>query len=86
MPLTTMNSILPSDTSRGVDFWMRDGAKPVRVIAAAEAPANGTVPMDVAHIFIKHRKSIEQVASAKYDRGDLQGDGTILLMRNEFSD
>lgn len=65
-----------------VRFAMKDGAKTVIVLVANPALDDiDMAPPDGCHlhIFKQYRKSFEQIASAKYDRGHVEQDGSVCI-------
>ena len=68
---------------RTVRSTMKDGSKPVDVLVSHPALENiDTVPIEQEDYFATfkiYRKSFEQIASRKYDRGYVETDGTICI-------
>lgn len=72
-----------------VRFSMKDGARTVEILVSSTALENvGTWSTDDdAHMsaFKQHRKGFEQIASAKYDRGHVEIDGTVCIRTRDLS-
>ena len=68
---------------RAVRFTMKDGTRPVEVFVSHPALENiDVVPIeheDYIGTFKLYRKSFEQIASRKYDRGHVEADGTVCI-------
>ena len=86
MPLTRADNP-PEAETLCVYFWMRDGeAKPVRCCVTSEAlryiglVASGSITNEEANeqLFIICQNLIEQAASLKYDRGNIDADGVLI--------
>ena len=75
------------ETIRGVKFAMRDGGSLVPILVAHAAlqviewspPGSG----DYLARFEKHRDRLEQIASRKHQRGLLEEDGSIIVLKND---
>ena len=75
------------ETIRGVKFAMRDGGVTVSILVAHAAlqviewspPGSG----DYLARFDKHRNWLEQIAGKKHLRGQIEGDGSILVQRSD---
>ena len=67
-----------------VYFWMWDGEKPVRCCVTSEAlryigQVDGFTDKEAnEQLFIICRDKIEQAASLKYDRGNIDADGALI--------
>jgi hypothetical protein len=71
------------ETIRGVRFSMLDGTFFVSVLVTHGA-LNGIEPsepgsLDHLTCFRKHRRRLEHLASLKYDRGELEENGSVLV-------
>ena len=70
-------------TIRAVRFTMKDGSKPVDILVSDPALESiDIVPIerdDYFATFKIYRKSFEQIASQKYDRGHVEIDGTVCI-------
>jgi hypothetical protein len=68
---------------RSVRFAMKDGAKTVFVLVSNTALEDIEVwpPEDCGYLqrFKQSRKSFEKIASAKYDKGYLESDGSVCI-------
>ena len=81
MPLMPVALRATADRS-AVRFAMKDGAKTIIVLVANPALEDIDIaPPDGGHlhIFKQYRKSFERIASAKYDRGHVEKDGTVCI-------
>ncbi len=75
------------ETIRGVKFAMRDGGLLVPILVAHAAlqviewspPGSG----DYLARFEKHRDRLEGIASKKHLRGQIEGDGFIVVQRSD---
>jgi hypothetical protein len=70
------------DDREGVLFAMNDGSRTISVLVSRHALENVDPPMHSdEHIerFREYRKQFEQIASDKYDRGQLEQDGTVCI-------
>ncbi len=69
--------------TRAVRFTMKDGSRPVDVLVSPPALENiDIVPIEQEDYFATfklYRKSFEQIASQKYDRGHIEIDGTVCI-------
>ena len=65
---------------------MRDGAKDVscRISLEALADRGATTSLDETGVFEAYRSEIEQAASAKYDRGQIDVAGSVYVTSVEF--
>jgi hypothetical protein len=68
---------------RSVRFAMKDGARLVMVLVANTALEDVEIwPLeedDYLGRFKQNRKSFEKIASAKYDKGHIEADGTVCI-------
>lgn len=75
------------ETIRGVKFAMRDGGLiiPVLVMHAALQVIEWSPPGSGDYLtrFEKHRVRLEQIAGKKHLRGQIEGDGSILVQRGD---
>ena len=81
MPLMPVALRATADRT-AVRFAMKDGAKTVMVLVANPALDDFEIaPPDGGplNIFKQYRKSFEQIASAKYDRGHVEQDGSVCI-------
>src|SRR5262245_29774442 len=73
----------PDHTRNVVRFAMKDGAKTVTVLISAPALDDVDIvpPRDGRYLasFKQFRKNFERIASDKYDRGEVESDGTVLV-------
>ena len=84
MPLTRAAIPAVQDTTRGVvRFVMRDGAKRVHVLVSSTVldDLDYVSPDQCAyfHRFKENRQRFEHIASAKYDKGHVEVDGTVCI-------
>ena len=84
MPLRSVaRAAIPDPTLKAVRFAMKDGAKTVTVLISAPALDDVDIPQpdDARYLarFKKFRKNFERLASDKYDRGEVESDGTVML-------
>lgn len=86
MPLERSKDQYTGPGLEGVRFMMRDGTKEVRCRVSLEALADrgNATGLNAAGVFESCRDEIEQVASAKYDRGQLDYAGGVYLTSVEF--
>jgi uncharacterized protein DUF1488 len=66
----------------GVIFLMRDGTDTVRVLVSLHALEDIDAPVHTGgHLerFKQYRKQFEQIASDKFDRGQVEQDGTVCI-------
>ena len=78
----------PHETIRGVRFAMLDGTVLVTVMVAHAAlqviewspPGSG----DYLARFQKHRDRLEQIASKKHGRGQIEEDGSIAVQKSDL--
>jgi hypothetical protein len=89
MPLTEAGNAPDAETFC-VYFWMWDGEKPVRCCVTSEALRYiGKVVFGFTdkeaneQLFIIYREQIEQAASLKYDRGNIDAEG-VLVTANDL--
>lgn len=79
----------PWETIRGVQFAMLDGPILVPVLVTQEAldDIERGSPEVAGHLgcFGKHRDAIEQAASAKHQRGQLEGNGAVLVQAGDLN-
>src|ERR1700730_9128904 len=79
MPLIPAALYARPDSSLGaVRFVMKDGSKKVTVLVSSPALENVEIADDHGYFctFKLNRKSFERIASAKYENGFVQPDGT----------
>lgn len=77
----------PHETVRGVQFAMLDGTVLVSILVAYAAlqalewspPGSG----DYLTRFQKHRPALEQIASHKHRRGEIEENGSILIQAGD---
>ncbi len=77
----------PHETVRGVQFAMLDGTALVSILVAYAAlqalewspPGSG----DYLIRFQKHRSALEQIASNKHKRGEIEDNGSILIRNGD---
>ncbi len=73
----------PDHTQNAVRFAMKDGAKTISVLISAPALEDVDIPPpdDGRYLarFKQFRKNFERIASDKYDRGEVESDGSVLL-------
>ena len=72
----------PWETIRGVRFAMRYGPTLFAVLVTHAALEDmERIPTAGGHLacFKKHRDAFEQAASAKHRRGQLEGDGVVIV-------
>ena len=77
----------PHETVRGVQFAMLDGTVLVSILVAYAAlqaiewspPGSG----DYLTRFQKHRSALEQIASNKHRRGEIEENGSILIRNGD---
>ena len=77
----------PHETVRGVQFAMLDGTALVSILVAYSAlqalewspPGSG----DYLIRFQKHRSALEQIASNKHKRGEIEDNGSILIRNGD---
>lgn len=78
----------PHETIRGVKFAMLDGTVLVSVLVVHAAlqdiewspPGSG----DYLTRFAKHRGGLETIASKKHARGQIEGDGSIIVQKGDL--
>ena len=78
------------ETIRGVKFAMRDGGLlvPVLVMHAALQVIEWSPPGSGDYLarFEKHRGQLERIAEKKHLRGQIEGDGSIIVQRSDVQD
>ncbi len=84
MPLISVaRAAEPDHKLKAVRFAMKDGAKTVTVLISAPALEDVDIlpPRDERYFarFKQFRKNFERIASDKYDRGQVESDGTVLV-------
>ncbi len=84
MPLLSVARQAQLDqASRCIRFAMKDGAKTVFVLVSNTALEDNEVwpPDDNGFLryFTQSRKGFEKIASAKYDRGHVEADGSVCI-------
>ena len=84
MPLIPTAKAAIADRDReSVTFLMKDGAKPIRILVSKPALENIEIaPHDTDGYFFTfkiYRKSLEKIASRKYDMGYVEPDGSICI-------
>jgi hypothetical protein len=84
MPLIPVaQAATPDPATRAVRFAMKDGAKTITVLVSNPALEDIDSPLTDAggffHRFKQYRRSFERIASAKYDKGYIEADGTVCI-------
>ncbi len=82
MPLIPVAQAAAADSSlRAVRFAMKDGSKKVTVLVSSLALENSAIADDHGYFctFKLNRKSFERIASAKYENGFVEPDGTVCI-------
>ena len=82
MPLTRWNDSASDAQSEGVYFGMWNGSMPVRCLVTHEAltdKAQGSGQAESLDVFHQYRFEIENLASAKYDAGQIKSDGLVVV-------
>ncbi len=86
MPLTRLNDSAFDAQLEGVYFGMWNGSSPVRCLVTHEAltdKAQGSGQAESLDIFLEYRSELENLASAKYDAGQIKSDGLVVV---DFAD
>ncbi len=84
MPLLSVAQPAIADHSmRAVRFAMKDGSKTVAILVSNPALESFDVAL-IEHdnyfaTFKLYRKTFEQIASEKYDKGYIEADGTVCI-------
>jgi hypothetical protein len=87
MPLTPADN-QPDAEPLCVYFWMWDAEKPVRCCVTSDALIRkfGQLVFDTdksnEELFITYRAQIEQAASLKYDRGNIDAHGVLVTFND----
>lgn len=86
MPLERSKEEYLGPGLEGIRFQMRDGAKEVPCRISLEALTDRALAtgLSKAGVFETYRHEIEQVASAKYDREQIDYAGGIYVTSEEF--
>ena len=86
MPLERSKEEYLGPSLEGIRFQMRDGAKEVLCRISMEALTDRALAtgLSEAGVFEAYRHKIEQVASAKYDRGQIDHSGGVYVTSEEF--
>ena len=90
MPLTTTGESGHHDFKADtVVFFMLNGADRVRCVVTLQAlekfdPKIGRYEAACLACFNQHRSEIENAASAKFDKGHAERDGTIMVMEGDL--
>ncbi len=82
MPLTRLNDSAFDAQLEGVYFGMWNGSSPVRCLVTHEAltdKAQGSGQAESLDIFHEYRSELENLASAKYDAGQIKSDGLVVV-------
>ena len=84
MPLKSVARLaIPDDRLKAVRFAMKDGAKAVTVLIAGSALEDVDIPPPDDGRYLRRfkqlRRNFERLASDKYDRGEVENDGTVLI-------
>ena len=82
MPLTRLNDSAFDAQLEGVYFGMWNGSSPVRCLVTHEAltdRAQGSGQAESLDIFHEYRSELENLASAKYDAGQIKSDGLVVV-------
>jgi hypothetical protein len=84
MPLIpTAQAAIADPNLRAVRFAMKDGSKTVTIFVSNPALENieiDTFDNDRYFLTFKlYRKSLERIASKKYDKGHVEADGTVCI-------
>ncbi len=72
MPLTRLNDSAFDAQLEGVYFGMWNGSSPVRCLVTHEALTDKA-------LFHEYRSELENLASAKYDAGQIKSDGLVVV-------
>ena len=82
MPLTRLNDSAFDAQLDGVYFGMWNGSSRVRCLVTHEAltdKAQGSGQAESLDIFHEYRSELENLASAKYDAGQINSDGLVVV-------
>jgi hypothetical protein len=82
MPLTRLNDSAFDAQSEGVYFGMWNGSRPVRCFVSHDTltdKAQGSGQAESLDVFHEYRSEIENLASAKYDAGQIKSDGLVVI-------
>ena len=82
MPLTRLNDSALDAQLEGVYFGMWNGSIPVRCLVTHDAltdKAPGSGQAESLDVFHEYRIEIENLASAKYDAGQIKSDGLVVV-------
>ena len=82
MPLTRLSDSAFDARLEGVYFGMWNGSIPVRCLVTHEAltdKAQGLGQAESFDVFHEYRIEIENLASAKYDAGQIKSDGLVVV-------
>ncbi len=82
MPLTRLNDSAFDAQLEGVYFGMWNGSRPVRCFVSHDAltdKAQGSGQAESLDVFHEYRSEIENLASAKYDAGQIKSDGLVVI-------
>jgi hypothetical protein len=82
VPLTRLNDSAFDAQLEGVYFGMWNGSTPVRCLVLREAltdKAQGSGRTESLDVFHEYRSEIENLASAKYDAGQIKSDGLVFV-------
>ena len=82
MPLTRLNDSAFDAQLEGVYFGMWNGSTPVRCFVSHEAltdKTQGSGQAESLDVFHEYRSEIENLASAKYDAGNITNDGLVVV-------
>ncbi len=82
MPLTRLNDSAFDAQLEGVYFGMWNGSTSVRCLVTHEAltdKAQGSGQAESLNVFHEYRSEIENLASAKYDVGQIKSDGLVVV-------
>jgi hypothetical protein len=82
MPLTRLSDSAFDAQLEGVYFGMWNGSISVRCLVTHEAltdKAQGSGQAESFDVFHEHRIEIENLASAKYDAGQIKSDGLVVV-------
>ena len=82
MPLTRLNDSAFDAQFEGVYFGMWNGSSPVRCLVTHEAltdKTQGSGQAESLDIFHEYRSELENLASAKYDAGQIKSDGLVVV-------
>src|SRR5262249_52566845 len=82
MPLTRLKDSAFDAQVEGVYFGMWNGSIPVRCLVSQEALTDKAEEASLAEsldVFHEYRSEIENLASAKYDAGQIKSDGLVVV-------